>query len=68
MTLNDFVNVIFIPSFPRDKENWSLNIPTYVEYVRSFQEARQFTAALSDYTVTPDNLRAGQQELIPTAT
>ncbi len=65
MTLNDFVNLIFIPSFPRDKENWSLNIPTSLEDVSSLDEARQFTAALSEYTITPSDKRAGQQELIP---
>ena len=65
MTLNDFVNIIFIPSFPRNRSNWSLNIADDIEHVRSLSEARQFTAALSDYTVTPDDNRAGQQELIP---
>ena len=65
MTLNDFVNIIFIPSFPHEQENWSLNITTYVDDVRSLDEARQFTAALSDYTVIPDNSRAGQQEVYP---
>lgn len=65
MTLNSFVHVIFIPSFPRERENWSLKIADDVDDVRSLSEARQFTAALSDYTVTPDDDRAGQQELIP---
>ena len=65
MTLNDFVNIIFIPSFGRNRRNWSLNIADDIEDVRSLAEARQFTAALSDYTVTPDDSRAGQQELIP---
>ena len=67
MTINDMVNVIFIPSFPHEEENWSLNIPTYVEDVSSLDEARQFTAALSDVTITPSNNRAGQQEVYPKA-
>lgn len=67
VTINDFVDVIFIPSFSRDKENWSLTIPDYVEHVRSLDEARQFTAALSEYTVTPDDSRAGQEALIALA-
>jgi hypothetical protein len=67
VTLNDFVDVMFIPSFPRTRENWSLNIADDVEDVRSSHEARQFMAALSEYTVTPNDHRAGQQELIPLA-
>ncbi|MGB0385134.1 MAG: hypothetical protein ACPGWR_09950 [Ardenticatenaceae bacterium] len=67
VTLNDFVEVMFIPSFSRDTENWSLNIADDVEDVRSLSEARQFTAALSEYTVTPSDERAGEQELIPLA-
>jgi hypothetical protein len=35
MTINDLVNVIFIPSFPHEEENWSLNIADDVDDVRS---------------------------------
>lgn len=65
MSLNGSVDIIFIPSFPHEQENWSLNITTYIDDVRSVDEARQFTAALSDYTVIPDNNRAGQQQVYP---
>ncbi len=65
MTINAGVNVLFIPSFPHEEENWSLNIADDVEDVASLNEARQFTAALSDYTITPRVHRAGQQEVYP---
>ena len=32
VTLNDFIDVMFIPSFPRDRENWSLNIRASESY------------------------------------
>jgi hypothetical protein len=39
-------------------------LPDNVDEVSSETEARLFTAALSDYTVTPHSLLAGIQEII----
>lgn len=65
MALNTFVDVMFIPHFSRERENWSLKIPNNIDIVHSVQEARLFTAALADYIVMPDESCAGQEELIP---
>lgn len=64
VALNTFVDVMFIPYFSRDVEDWSLRIPLNIDKVYSWQEARLFTAALSDVTVTPDEYKAGNEELI----
>ena len=65
VTLNYFTTVMFIPTFPRTADNWPPTLPQDVDDVHSAAEARLFTAALSEYTVTPDAQLAGQQELIP---
>ena len=65
VTLNTFVDVMFVPSFCREVKGWSLHLPFNVNEVHSAQEARLFTAALSDLIVTPDDYRAGEEELIP---
>lgn len=64
MALNSFVHIMFIPYFSREVKDWSLRIPDDVDEVHSRQEARLFTAALAEYTVMPDELRAGQEQLI----
>ncbi|MGB0384333.1 MAG: hypothetical protein ACPGWR_05860 [Ardenticatenaceae bacterium] len=65
VNLNYLVTITFIPEFTRTGKTWFLDIPDNVDIVHSSQEARLFTAALSDIMVTPDDSRAGQEELIP---
>ena len=65
MALNTFVHIMFIPYFLQEVKDWSLRIPDDIDEVHSKQEARLFTAALSDYIVMPDEFRAGQEQLIP---
>lgn len=67
VTLNFLVEIMFIPEFSRQAERWSLDIPDNVDVVHSTQQARLFTAALSEIIVTPDQSRAGQEELYPLA-
>jgi len=64
---NFLVHIMFIPSFSRRGQRWSLDIPDDIDEVHSVQEARLFTAALSEITVTPDNSRAGEEQLIALA-
>jgi len=65
VTLNYFTTIMFIPTFSRTKDNWPPTLPDDIDNVHSVTEARLFTAALSEYTVTPDAELAGRQELIP---
>ena len=65
VTLNFFTDVMFIPSFPRTLDSWPPTLPKNVDDVHSVYEARLFTVALSENTVTPNAFLAGQQELIP---
>lgn len=63
--LNYLLSIMFIPEFKHDDANWSLTIPNNVDQVRSMQEARLFTAALSEIIVTPDSSRAAREERFP---
>lgn len=56
-------NIMFVPSF-RNKHDWSPTFPGNVHTVHSEEEARLYTAALADYTVTPDVSLAGQEESV----
>ncbi len=64
VALNRVVNLMFIPYFSREVKDWSLRIPDNIDEVHSVQEARIYTAALAEYTVMPDEFRAGEEELI----
>ncbi|MBD2778898.1 hypothetical protein [Iningainema tapete] len=63
VTLNFLVTVMFVP-FERTVDNWPPILPENVDEVTSKLEARLFTIALSDYTVTPNSHIKEQQELI----
>lgn len=65
VTLNYLVSVMFVPEFEITQDNWPPILPEDVDEVSSETEARLFIAALSDYTVTPNSLLAGKQEIIP---
>lgn len=67
VSLNFLVHIMFIPPFSHRGKRWALDIPDDIDEVHSVQEARLFTAALSEITVTPDNSRAGQEQLIALA-
>ncbi len=67
VTLNFLVNVIFVPKFERNVNHWPPSLPENVDNVSSELEARLFTLFFSDYTITPDPLRSGQQEIITLA-
>jgi hypothetical protein len=64
VTLNFLLNVMFVPEFERNANNWPPALPENADYVSSEIEARLFTVALSDYSVTPNSLLSGQQEII----
>jgi hypothetical protein len=65
VTLNFLVAIMFVPEFERTADNWPPVLPENVDNVSTELEARMFTTLLSDYTVTPNSLLAGQQERIP---
>ncbi len=64
VTLNYLVSVMFVPEFEITQDNWPPVLPEDVDEISSETEARLVTAALSDYTVTPNLLLAGKQEII----
>ena len=65
VTLNFLVSIMFVPELEINPDNWPPVLPDNVDEVSSETEARLFTAALSDYTVTPKSLLAGgTQEII----
>jgi len=64
VTLNFLVNLMFVPEFERNLTNWPPNLPENIDNVNSEIEARLFTVAVSDYSVTPNSLLSGQQEII----
>jgi len=63
VTLNFLVTIMFVPELEINPDNWPPILPEDVDEVNSETEARLFTAALSDYTVTPNSLLAGKQEI-----
>ena len=65
VNLNFLVNIMFVPEFEINPDKWPPVLPENVDEVTTEIEARLFTAALSDYTVTPNSLLAGKQEIIP---
>lgn len=67
VALNFLVHIMFIPPFSRPRKSWPLDIPDDIDEVDSVQEARLFTAALSEITVTSDRSRAGEVQLIALA-
>ena len=62
--LNFLVSIMFVPELEINPDNWPPVLPDNVDEVSSETEARLFTAALSDYTVTPNSLLAGTEEII----
>lgn len=64
VTLNFLVTIMFVPEVERTTDNWPPVLPENVDNVSTELEAKLFTIGLSDYTVTPNSLLAGQQELI----
>jgi hypothetical protein len=62
--LNFLVTIMFVPEVERTVDYWPPVLPENVDSVSTELEARLFTIALSDYTVTPNSLLAGKQELI----
>lgn len=69
VTLNFLINVMFVPEFEINVNNSPI-LPENVDNVSSEFEARLFTLCFSDYTITPNSFKKGQQELIslPSAT
>jgi len=63
VTLNFLVNLMFVPEFERNLTNWPPNLPENIDNVNSENEARLFTTAVSDYTVTPNSLLSGQETI-----
>lgn len=55
---------MFVPEFERNVNHWPPTLPENVDNVSSELEARLFILFFSDYTITPDSLRSGQQEII----
>jgi hypothetical protein len=62
LTLNRQSEILFVPAFERNAANWPPALPDDLDVLKSVQEARLFSAALSRHTVTPDRARAGQHE------
>jgi hypothetical protein len=65
VNLNFLVNIMFVPDLEITPDKWPPVLPENVDDVSTESEARLFTVALSDYTVTPNALLAGKQEIIP---
>ena len=64
VSLNFLVDIMFVPELEINPDNWPPVLPDNVDEVSSQTEARLFTTALSCYTVTPNSLLAGTQEII----
>lgn len=67
VTLNFLVNIMVVPGFETNVDNWPPRAPENIDNVSSELEARLFTLFFCDYIVTPDQFRAGQQEVISLA-
>lgn len=65
VTLRGIAYITFVPAFQRPKDNWPPALPDDVDIVHSCNQARLFTAALADVTVTADEALAGSREFIP---
>jgi hypothetical protein len=63
VTLNRSISIAFVPEFERFP--WPPGLPADVDDVRSCDEARRTTVALSRYVVTPDDARRASVETIP---
>jgi hypothetical protein len=58
--LNYSMHLMFVPAFRR--EPWPPRLAENADELHSEQKARSNTVALSSYTVTPDDSRAGTEE------
>jgi len=64
VTLNVVVEVLFVPETPRAGRPWPPPVPENIDLLRTPEEARRVSLALSDYVVTPDPARAGGEEVL----
>jgi hypothetical protein len=63
--LNHTVSIMFIPKIVINSQNWPPVLPENVDDISTEIEARLITVGLSRYTVTPNLLLAGKEEIIP---
>jgi hypothetical protein len=63
--LNHTVNIMFVPDIVINSQYWPPVLPENLDDISTEIEARLITVALSKYTVTPNSLLAGKEEIIP---
>src|ERR1041385_6246726 len=61
MTLNHSVSIEFVPGFQRSP--WPPELPMDFDAVTTLDEARRGIVSLCTYSVTPDDTRAGTNEV-----
>ncbi|GJD23655.1 hypothetical protein RIVM261_086110 [Rivularia sp. IAM M-261] len=63
--LNHTVSIMFVPNIEINSYNWPPVLPENIDDIFTEIEARLITTGLSKYTVTPNLLLAGKEEIIP---
>lgn len=63
--LNHTVSIMFVPELIINSQCWPPVLPENLDNISTEIEARLVTVALSKYTVTPNSLLAGKEEIIP---
>lgn len=63
--LNHTVSIMFVPDIVIDSKYWPPVLPENVDNISTEIEARLITVGLSRYTVTPNLLLAGKEDIIP---
>ena len=67
VTLNFHIAVVFVPEIDKTVSCLRQQVPDNIDNVNSEREARLITIATEFYSVTPNLLLAGQEEVIPSS-
>jgi len=62
--LNGMPSVTFVPRTRRTPANWPPTLPDSLGDIKTAEEARLVTLGMARYTVTPDEERAGTEEVL----
>jgi hypothetical protein len=64
VTLNHTIGIMFVPDLEKNTNCWCPILPDNIDDITTNIEARLVSIALSKYSVTPNPLLAGQEEII----
>jgi hypothetical protein len=64
VTLNFHIAIVFVPEIDRLASGWPPKLPDNIDNINSEMEARIITIATESYSVTPNRILAGKEEVV----